>query len=211
MLRMFSIFSILMFSVSIFAQDERFFRDIYTGKLKDLNLKIDRNKRKVVVNSGLYQMDINDDGLPESLVYSKKDNEDYFEIYNFRGQLIFKTFLQATGEQASLYKINFVNISKNVRALVLHFFEGMTRSTRFEGIARLYVVSLENNDLESLTAFKGPHFFHEYEKVRDFYWRRAFKVNVLDYDKDGIKEISANYKTTTSILRYKGRGQWYQM
>lgn len=190
------------------AQDERFFREIYTDKLKNRNLNIDTRKRKVIVRSPLYQLDINDDGLTESLISEKQDNEDYFVIENFRGQVIFRERLYATGAKASLYKIGWSRIHKKSKVLILHFFEGYTRSTKFEGIARLYFVTIDNNDIDSLKMTKGPYMWHEFEKPRETFWRRAFKVNVLDYNKDGVREVSVNFNKINSLYFYKGGGEW---
>lgn len=193
------------------AQDERFFREIYTDKLKNINLNIDETVAKVKVRTPLYQIDINNDGLTESLIAEKRDNKDWFIIENFRGQKIFETRLYASGEQASLYKITWSRINKKTNVMLLHFFEGFTRSTKFEGIARLYLVSIDNNDIDTLTATKGPYFWHEYEKPRDMYWKRAFKVNVLDYNKDGQREVSVNFNSITSLYHYSGNGKWTEL
>ena len=159
--------TLIVLSTTSFAQDERFFRDIYTDKLKNVNLRIDTRTRKIKVKSPLYQLDINNDGLTESLIAEKRDNEDWFVIEDFRGQKIFESRLYASGEQAGLYKITWSIISKDTKALILHFYEGFTRSTKFEGIARLYFVSIDNNDSATLKITKGPYYWHEFEKPRE--------------------------------------------
>lgn len=207
-LRLFLIFICVQ---SVSAQDERFFREIYTDQLKNINLNIDKSVAKVQVRTPLYQLDINNDGLTESLIAEKRDNKDWFVIENFRGQKIYETRLYASGEQASLFKITWSRINKKTNALLLHFFEGFTRSTKFEGIARLYLVSIDNDDISTLAATKGPYFWHEYEKPRDIYWKRAFKVNVLDYNKDGQREVSVNFNNITSLYHYNGNGKWTKL
>jgi hypothetical protein len=193
------------------AQDERFFRDIFTNRLKDKSDGVFVPKDKIKVKTGSYQLDLNDDGIYENLVMSKRDNQNYFQILNFRGQKIYETYLQATGIDAGVYKIQWSAITKDSRVLILHFYEGYTQSTRFEGIARLYFVTIDNKKLSTLKATKGPAFFHEYEKERESYWRRFFHVNVLDYNKDGSREISVNFKSISSIYTYKGSGNWKKL
>jgi hypothetical protein len=197
----------LLASGTLLAQDERYFRDIFSGALQR-KINPDVEKPKIEVRSAGYRFDLNDDGLPEIIRSSKRDNVDWFEIYDFRDSLIFETALDTQGINAGIYKANVVSISPTVKAIILHFYEGFTESTQFDGTARIYVLTFENNNLNKITVTKGPHFFHEFAKVREQYWRRPMRVNVIDYDKDGTKEISTSYGDLQYVIQYLGKGQW---
>src|SRR5690606_30569035 len=103
---------------------------------------------------------------------------------------IFEAKLLAMGGDSALYKIKLVSLSPKVRALILFLDEGKTEGRRFESTARIFVLSFENNDLNTLKLVRGPHFFQEKEAQRDQYFRREYQVNVVDLDNDGVKEIS---------------------
>lgn len=195
---------------SVHAQDERFFRDIYNGNLaKEFAPK--KEEAKVVVSTSFIAQDIDDDGLPEFFKASKRDNIDWFEIYDFRKQLIFEAQLETTGQDSGIYKINFVTLGKDLKGIILYFYEGFTQSTRFDGTARVYLASFEKNNLSSISFVKGPHFFHEFSKVHEQYWNRPMTVNVLDLNNDGVKEITTAYRHIQYILKYHGDGVWKQL
>ena len=63
----------------------------------------------------------------------------------------------------------------------------------------------------SFATFKltaGPRYWHEYEGVRDQYWRRIYNLNIKDYDGDGTKDLAVEYNHIQSIWLYKGQGLW---
>jgi hypothetical protein len=192
---------------SAFAQDERYFRDIFSGALVQKS-KQSQLPPKIVVHSPFYRMDINGDGLPEQFRTSKRDNLDWFEIYDFRDQLIYEVELETQGVKSGIYKLRLVQLSPRSKAVLIHFYEGFTESTKFDGTARLYVASFDDNNINKISFIRGPHFFHEFSKVREQYFRRPMSVNVLDYNQDGVKEISTSYGFTQYIMSYRGSGEW---
>jgi hypothetical protein len=192
---------------SAFAQDERYFRDIFSGALVQKS-KQSQLPPKIVVHSPFYRMDINGDGLPEQFRTSKRDNLDWFEIYDFRDQLIYEVELETQGVKSGIYKLRLVELSSRSKAVLIHFYEGFTESTKFDGTARLYVASFDDNNINKISFIRGPHFFHEFSKVREQYFRRPMSVNVLDYNQDGVKEISTSYGFTQYIMSYRGSGEW---
>jgi hypothetical protein len=192
---------------SAFAQDERYFRDIFSGALVQKSQQA-QLPPKIVAHSPFYRMDINGDGLPEQFRTSKRDNIDWFEIYDFRDQLVYEAELATQGAKSGIYKLRLVQLSPRTKAVLIHFYEGFTESTKFDGTARLYVATFEDNDINKIAMTRGPHFYHEFSKVREQYFRRPMSVNVLDYNLDGIKEISTSYGFTQYIMSYRGSGEW---
>jgi hypothetical protein len=182
------------------------YRQIYTGELR--NEKVLDFRPKYVFRSKSYQLDMNNDGFFESIQIAKKDNLDFIEIYDFEGNRIFNERLFAYGGQANLYKIRKFNLSKNVLGYILYFFEGVTKSVRFEGTARLYFITVENKDLSTMSMYVGPAYWHEKEKIRNQYWQRDYKIHLVDYNKDGTKEVSVSFNHINKVYFYKGGGRW---
>jgi hypothetical protein len=201
-------FLLLLFtSNALHAQDERYFRQIFSGDLPKIGGPSFSNVL-MTVNGSNYRIDLNRDGIEEILQPQKRDGVDWIEIRNSSQNKIFEAKLFAMGGASTLYKIRLVDISKKATALLLFVDEGITKGKRFESAARLYVLAFENNDLTKISLTQGPHFFHEKEGQRDMYWRRDYNVNLYDMDNDGIKEIAVQYNHIQRIMKYKGSGAW---
>ena len=192
-----------------FAQDERYFRQILTGELPK---QVDQYKENMLpqfnVTGGTYKFDLNGDGFEESLQPQKRDGVDWLEIRDVSQRKIFEGKLLAMGSESAIYKIKVVNLSLKVKAAIVFLDEGSTKGKRFESTARIFVISFENNDLETLSMIEGPHFFHEKEAQREQYWRRDYNVNVYDIDGDGVREIAIMYNHIQRIMKYKSKGEW---
>jgi hypothetical protein len=201
----FLIFAIL--SGPIRAQDERYFRQIFSGDLPKSDEAIISAPVMTVSGPG-YRIDLNRDGVEEVLQAQKRDGVDWIEIRNSSQSKIFESKLFAMGGASTLYKIRLVDLSEKVRALLLFLDEGITKGKRFESTARFYVLTFEDNNLSKMSLVQGPHYFHEKEGQRDMYWRRDYNVNIFDIDGDGLKEIAVQYHHIQRIMKYKGSGVW---
>lgn len=192
----------------LLAQDERYYRKIFTGELED------RSKQtiqyKVVVRSPRYEVDLNQDGKNESLRIEKKDNEDFFIIYDDFGRELLNKKLPAIGARSRILKIDLKSINKNINSLILHFYEGSTEATNFEAMAKLFFVTFDKRDLKKMKFQAGPHFFHEKVKGKQ-YLNRRYSVNVIDYNKDGSREISISYNKISRIYFYGKNGLWKRL
>ena len=138
----------------------------------------------------------------------KRDGADWIEIRGGNKAHLFEAKLFAMGSESSLYKIKLVSLSRKVRALILFLDEGFSAGKEFESTGRIFVISYEDNDLSTMKIAQGPHMFHEKESVRDMYYRRDYQVNVVDFNKDGIKEISVQFNHIQRIMQYLGKGEW---
>ena len=193
----------------LFAQDERYFRQIFSGELPKLEESFQsRVKPVMTINGTGHRVDLNRDGIEEIIQPQKRDGVDWIEIKNTSQNTLFEAKLFSMGGASVLYKIRLVDLSPRVRVLIVFLDEGITRGKRLESTARFYVLSFEDNNLTKITLTQGPHFFHEKEAPRDTYWRRNYSVNVYDMDNDGLKEITVQYNHIQRILRYKGSGMW---
>lgn len=203
----------LLFSGSLMAQDERYYRQMLSGALPDFNSDEVKKNEKIhySFSSSSYRIDLNKDGTEEYIQTMKRDGVDWIQISDFSGRKIFESKLFAMGAESVIYKVRFTQISRDVKALILFLDEGKTHSVKFESTARIYVLSFEKNNLETLKLSQGPHFYHEKEAQREQYWRRHYQVNIVDFDGDGIKEISIQYNHIQRMMKYIGRGEWIRL
>lgn len=203
----------LLFSGSLMAQDERYYRQMLSGALPDFNSDEVKKNEKIhySFSSSSYRIDLNKDGTEEYIQTMKRDGVDWIQISDFSGRKIFESKLFAMGAESVIYKVRFTQISRDVKALILFLDEGKTHSVKFESTARIYVLSFEKNNLETMTLSQGPHFYHEKEAQREQYWRRHYQVNIVDFDGDGIKEISIQYNHIQRMMKYIGRGEWIRL
>ncbi len=199
----------IFFSQILHAQDERYYRQILTGELpKALGPISGIELPSFNAYGNIYRLDINGDGIEESIQPQKRDGVDWIEIRDSSQRKVFEAKLLAQGAESYLYKIRLVSLSTKARALILFLDEGFTKGKYFESTAKIYLVSLDNNDLSTLKISDGAHFFHEKKAQRELYWRRIYNVNVFDMDNDGIKDISVQYNNIQRIFRYLGNGNW---
>ncbi len=191
--------------VKVYAQDERFYRGVFTGELKHEELK--EKKFKFIFASKAYQLDIDDDGIQESLFIEKRDGLDFLKIVNFEGVVIFEDRFFASGDKSKVYKITKAKLSSQLNVLLVHYYEGKIQTSEFEASARLYLISVDKKE-QKLVMTKGPHFFHERELIKKQYWNRDYHINVKDFNNDGVKEVSVSFNHIHRVLTYKGNGQW---
>ena len=190
------------------AQDERYFRKMFSGDLVKEQITTRPHNINFQINRNSYRIDLNDDGIEEILEPQKRDGVDWIEIRNSSGNKIFEGKIFAIGAESHLYKIKLVNLSSKIKALILFMDEGKISGKRFESTARIFVLSFENNNLSKIHLSQGPHFFHEKEAQREQYWRRIYNVNIRDIDNDGVREICIQYNKIQRIMRYVANGEW---
>lgn len=200
------IFLLCVFSCSTLAQDERFYRSIFNGDL--FEQKVTETPFLVEVKSPRYTLDLNRDGSLESIQTLKRDGIDYIRVNDSLGNQMFLGKLSAKGNQSSIFKAQFSHISQNVDVLLLYYYEGHTQTAKFEGSARLYILTIIDKDLKKITLAQGPYFWTEREKTNGKYWNRRYSVNTVDYNKDGVREISVSFNKIQRIYVYNKDGMW---
>lgn len=192
-------------SFSLYAQDERYYRKIFTGELEDKTTET--FQYKIIVKSPRYELDLNQNGTKETIQVSKKDGFDFFTIFDEFGRELLSKRLPSIGARSRLLKVDLKGINKKTNALILHYYEGSTEATNFEATAKLFFITFKKDDLKQIAFQSGPHFFHE--KVKgDQYINRRYSVNVVDYNKDGSREISVSYNKISRIYFYGKNGLW---
>ncbi len=195
-------------SFNSFSQDERFYRKMFSSKASK---NIEEFEFKIGVASPRYTLDLNRDGLKDSFQTVKKDGVDFIRIMDPFGRVVFEKSLLTKGKKSSIFKAHLKTISKNVDVLILHFYDGYTESSTFEGSARLYFLTIPNRKLNLITMTKGPYFWTERERTAGKYWNKRYTVNVLDYNNDGFKEISVSYNKLSRVYFYISDGIWEKL
>jgi hypothetical protein len=203
------IFLLFTLSLSVFAQDERYYRQILKGELPNFSQDIGEvQEHQFNVKGATYSVDLNGDGIEEMIQPQKRDGVDWIEMRNTTQRKIFEAKLLAMGGESSIYKAKLVYLSSTTKLLMLFLDEGKTSGRRFESTARIYLITFENNDLSTMKITTGPHHFHEREGQRDQYWERDYSVEVRDVDKNGVRDVVVQYNHIQRIMVYKGNGNW---
>lgn len=197
-------FLFIFFSPFIQAQDEEFFRKMLGGDL--LKTRVRNEKSDFVTEKFAYYYDLTGDGKKERIIPSKQDGSDVLIIKNSTGDILFKNRLQAYGVNSGIYKIKLTQIGPGVRALILYYDEGETKWLQRERTFRIYIVTFQKGRF-AYEAFPGPHIAIQKEKMRNQYWERELRVETLDLNKDGFKEIIISYFSARYILKFEN-GQW---
>ena len=192
-------------SIDALAQDERFYRKMFTGKSSE---SIEEFHYKVHVQSPRYMLDLNRDGVEEAFQTVKKDGVDFIRIMDPFGRVVFEKSLMTKGKLSRVYKAQLRNVTHDTDVLVLHFYDGDTQSATYEGSARLYFLTIPARDLKRITLTKGPYFFTERERAAGKYWKKRYSVNILDYNNDGKNEISVSYNKLSRVYFYISDGVW---
>ena len=199
-------FICLLISFNIFAANESLYKQILEPKEENLYKGVTRPK--VVAVSPRYELDINEDAEFEFIQTEKRDGIDFFYIKGARRNVIFKMKLQGLGDQSHLYKVQLKRINKKTNVLILYFDEGFIEAYNFAKTARLYFVTIDNKNLDTIYGYKGPHFFIEEQTPHNNYENRRYSVTTFDYNSDNQNEISVKYKSINRVFSYLGKGEW---
>ena len=190
------------------AQDERYFRQLFSGEINKGHEVIDEKKYSYFVHTPYYALDLNRDGKNEHIVFVKKDNEDWIEILNFEKKKIFSYLFENKGYDSELFRIELKTLSSKTSILLLYYYEGVSKYINFQGTSRVYAITIDNNDLLSLKAFKGPSFFDEQKTFKGHYHKRNYDVYLEDLNQDSVKELIIKHRNNSTVFVYKGQGQW---
>jgi hypothetical protein len=199
------LFATLLWSSFCFGQDERDFREILLHKKgkKDVDYK-EVKDLKFKTRSPKYYLDITHDNINESFHVSKVDGQDWLTIFDSKGEQVFRHKFNAHGPWSRLFRVQKRELSKKTQTLILHFFEGRTNYLELKGTARLYFLTIDKNNLQTIAVSKGPAFWYEYRDRQKNYNRRTYKLSLYDYDEDGVREITVKHKRMSRVYKYVG-------
>ena len=202
---------LLINSAVLHAQDERFFRKLFAGELIKQKVIDDREIAKHQVAGTFYRYDIDKDGRLESLVSEKRDGQEWLNIHDYKGNVIYRAQFETLGLNSWLYKVSIRKISNSTRVFILHFYEGSNEYLEFKGQSRLYFLTIDNKDVKTLSLYRGPILFDEVETFRKHYHTRSYHLDLVDFNKDGINEISLKYHLNSWVYIYNYPGKWLEI
>jgi hypothetical protein len=203
---------ILLFNCAVLhAQDERYFRKLFSGNLRDKIKLVERTKAKFQVAGTFYNFDINDDGRIEAFVSEKRDGQEWLNIHDANQKVIYRGQLDTMSLNSWLYKISVRNLSNNTRVFILYFYEGSTEYLEFKANARVYFLTIDDKKLETLTLTKGPVIYDETETFKKDYHLRSYTLNLVDFNKDGVNDIIVKYHLNSWVYLYKYPGKWLEI
>jgi hypothetical protein len=161
-----------------------------------------------VLHTPYYSLDLNRDGKEEQVVFAKKENEDWIEIFDHEKKKIFSYRFENKGYDSELFRIELKTISPTTDILILYYYEGVSKYIDFQGTARIYAVTIDNKDLKTLSSFKAYSFFDEVKTFKGHYHKRFYQVVLEDLNGDGIKELIVKHRNTSNVFMYHGDGKW---
>ena len=206
----FSIFITFTLSV-VQAQDQRFFKEFLS---RDLKREASKEPEKYHFRSfsPFYHLDLNGDQDKESFIYELRDGHSFLNVKDSKGKQIYRYQFEGAAGEARPYQVSVRDLSTNTKVLVFHFYEGKTDYIEFKGTARLYFMTIDNQDLSTISIYKGPSVFEEFESLKKrHYHQRKYELRSVDYNNDGVKELSIHYNKTSKVYFYKDKGKWLTM
>lgn len=193
------------------SMDERFFRGMFSGEIKKEKEEVLAPMYKWTVKTDFYHYDLDGDSFPEYFQMEKRDGEDWFKILDWNKKPFFQHKLEKLGPGSWPYKLSISKISKTVKLVVIHFFQGSTKYIDFYGRSILYFLTIEDQNLEKISFQEGPATWEEVEEYGGHYTQRFYNLNFEDYNGDGIKEIAVNFNKSFHLYGYKGDGKWREI
>lgn len=201
---------IIMFfcSLGALAQDERYFRELFLKNyLQDEAVK-EKKKYSYTVPTPFYTIDVNHDGKHESFVYSKKESEDWIDIFDHNKKLVYQYRFTSVGAHSRLYKMRFSHIDENIGLVLFYFYEGVVKYNEMESSGRLYFMTFKKKDFSDFKTMQGPYLFEEFKGMKGHYHQRVRNVEVLDLNNDSRNEIIVKHHFYSEVFSVKDDGSF---
>ena len=186
----------------VWAEDERSFIG------KDVLLPLSEKKAVFEHSFPEYLIDLTGDGRKERIHFVNRDGKDRIFVKNSWGKSLYQYDFRAVGLDATPYKILFRSLSPSSKVLVIYYYEGYTDYLKLMGSSRLYFLSFDKNDLKTLNMYRGPSVFYEHVAQGKSYRRREYKVELVDFNRDGKRDVLVRYNGILDIFLYRGQGSW---
>jgi hypothetical protein len=194
------------------AQDERFFRQIFSGELQaSKSTELTDGTKKTYwysAHTPFYNLDLNQDGQSEKIVFVKKDNEDWLDIFDSAKNKIFSYKFENMGINSGLYRIEQKRLSPETEILFLYYYVGSTQFTNTDASARLYLLTIDNRDLKTMHVLKGPSYFEERKTSSEHYHQRKYFIELVQLNKSATKEVVIKHAGMSEVFIYSGNGKW---
>jgi hypothetical protein len=190
------------------AQDERYFRQLFTGEFARDPMKEEKGNYYLSISSPVYHVDLDDDGREERLIVVKHDGEDWIYIENHKRERIFSYKFTPKGGNSGLYRVNIRRLSKDTKIVLLQYYEGFVKYLESRGTARLYMMTIDKRDLSTIAVTPGPNIWDEHKDFKEHYHQRSSAFSLVDFNNNGIREVAVRYHLITRVYFYNGSGKW---
>lgn len=201
------IISIIFYNSILFAQDERLLRGFLEynppKRIEDV-----QDFKRVKAMSDFYAIDLNGDYRNEKILIEKNDGIDFITIRDYQSNVVFRQRFDTQGIDSRVHRIHVKHISKDTLVLLIYYFEGKVDYLEFLATGRLYFLTLDKRDLNSLKMFKGPYYWNEKKGKKGEYFQRKYEVSFTDLNEDGIKDILVKHHLISRAYLYEGSGVW---
>lgn len=204
-------FFLLCYSTNSFSQDERFYRDVFSGYLNLEAGELFKRDNIFSKSSPIYQIDITGDGRMEGIVYKKEEGRDYVHLFDSMNQLIFSYRFETKGVDANLFRIQMSQLNADSKIIIFHFYEGHSSYLDFHSSARVYFLTIDNAEFGSISMYRGPAIWHEGSALRKGTWRRRYNLELIDLTGDASKEVLVSYQRMNRVYKYLGDGEWLKI
>lgn len=191
------------------AQDERFFRDLFSFEQRKRQ-ELDNKHYLFQVASPFYRYDIDDDGKEESFVLEKRDGDDWINIHDEKGKRVSSFALMAQGLDSKIHKISVRKLSQKTKLFILYFYEGLHKHVNLKSTERAYFLTVDDKNLKSARLFRGPLVWDE-ASFKNHYHQRRYELYLYDYNNDGVKEVGVKHQYISHVYMYLKEGQWREL
>ena len=179
---------------SCWAQDENFLQELRQGKFNQEVVKKSDNY-SFVLESMMYDLDLNQDGSQEGIVFEQRDGESWMVIYSSQGRKLgeFKFFI--TGRYAAPVRLHLKTIAPRISVLGIAFKEGENNYTEFANTVRWYFLVIEGSDFKIMNLVPGPLMAEEHLDFQKRYYRRGSRLIFEDLNQDGILDVVVSFRS----------------
>lgn len=190
------------------AQDERIFRDIISPEKIMGDSLTAVSPPKVITHTNEYLIDINGDGNQEILFFVKKDCEDFLYLYDYQRNKKFEYKFELKGINARPYRVALHRIDGKTNVLLIYYYEGESNYIDLRSSVKLYFLTIDNQDLDSVYMYKGPMVFEEFKFFKSQYHLKNYEITFADLNNDGRNKIIVKNRGISQVFFYKEKGIW---
>ena len=184
------------------AQDGQYLRDLQRGEFKS---KIGRstNRYSFILESMLYELDLNQDGSKEGIIFEQRDGESWIVLYSSQGRKLGEFKFMTVGRYAAPVLLRLRVLGPQVTVLAIAFKEGENSYMEFSNTIRWYFLLMEDLHFNSMDLVPGPLMAEERLDFQRRYTRRGSHLQFKDLNQDGILDIVVAYRSIQRAYLYR--------
>lgn len=157
-----------------------------------------------------FYLDINGNGELEKIELSKRDGRDWISIFR-SSEKVFEHELQSYAGNSHIFRLRRKKLATGESLLTIFYYDGQRPLINYRASARLYLLSF-SDDLKNFWLSKGPSIWDEQElPFYQHYHKRSYGVSFADMNKDGMTDVTVNYRGTSRVMIYLGEGRWINL